>query len=100
MLCANGLFRVLMLKWHCYIKKLNTCGDALIFYWEFYTLFVSTLDIGKNADFERVDTRESSVSVCFCVATIGVCVFRCVDSDWRTFLICEVILKIVLNKSL
>ena len=47
--------------------------------------FVSTHDIGKNADFKRVDTREYSVSVCFCVATIGVCVFRCADSGWRTF---------------
>ena len=32
-----------------------------------------------------MDTRVFFVLVKFCLATIGVCVFRCADFGWRTF---------------
>ena len=68
-------------------NKLNKRADIFSAFLQYnYILSCHSNNSGKNADFAEWYERKS-VSVCFCVATIEVCVFRCVDLGWRTFLI-------------
>jgi hypothetical protein len=44
-------------------------------------------DLGKNTDFAEWYEKGKSVSVCFCVATIEVCVFRALASVDALFIL-------------